>query len=84
MEKTRLSAQQNLLYRQLPGFLRELREKAGLSQRKMATALSRCPSYIYNCETGNRRVDIAEFIQWCKCCGVSPKSQFNKFLELVE
>ena len=72
MEKTRTSAQQSLKYRQLPVFLRELREKAGLSQRAMAKLVSRSPSYIYNCETGNRRVDIAEFIQWCKCCGVSP------------
>ena len=30
-------------------------------------------SWVHNCETANRRVDIAEFVSWSKACGVDPQ-----------
>jgi len=53
-----------MAYRILPGFLRQMREKAGLTQRQIGKRLNKPQSYVHNCETANRRVDIAEFISW--------------------
>ena len=76
-------SQHNMMYRVLPTFLREMREKAGLTQREIGKKLNKPHSYIYNCETGNRRVDITEFIAWSKACGVNPKTAFSQLLKLI-
>ena len=73
-------AQQAKAYQQLPGFLRALREEAGLTQRELGKRLKKPQSWIYNCESGNRRVDVAEFIAWAKACGVDPATAFARFL----
>lgn len=79
-----MKAQQNLKYRTLPGFLRDMREKAGLSQRQIGQRLKKPQSYVYNCETANRRVDIAEFVQWAKACEIDPKKAFSLLLNELE
>jgi transcriptional regulator with XRE-family HTH domain len=65
-------------YRVVPKFLRELREQAGLTQRELGTKLGRPQSWVFNCETANRRVDVAEFAGWCRACGVDPVKAFAK------
>jgi transcriptional regulator with XRE-family HTH domain len=67
-------------YRALPGFLRSLREAAGLTQRQLAKRLRRPQSWVYNCETANRRVDVPEFIAWARACGAEPLAAFRRFL----
>jgi transcriptional regulator with XRE-family HTH domain len=74
-------SQHNMKYRVLPGFLREMREKAGLTQREMGKRLNKPQSWVYNCETANRRVDITEFIAWARACGINPQTAFAKFLK---
>jgi transcriptional regulator with XRE-family HTH domain len=71
-------------YRVLPPFLRKMREKAGFTQRDIGKILNKPQSHIYNCETANRRVDITEFIEWSKACGVNPKTAFSRLLKLLE
>ena len=44
----------------------DLREKAGLTQRDLGKRLKKPQSWVYNCETGNRRVDVTEFIVWAR------------------
>jgi transcriptional regulator with XRE-family HTH domain len=68
-------------YRPLPGFLRALREAAGLTQRDLGKKMRKPQSWIYNCETANRRVDVVEFAEWAKCCDIEPAKAFNRFLE---
>jgi len=68
-------------YRVLPVFLREMREKAGLTQREIGKRINKPQSYVYNCETANRRVDITEFIAWARACGINPKTAFAKLLK---
>lgn len=65
-------------YRPVPRFLRELREHAGLTQRELGAKLRKPQSWVYNCETANRRVDVAEFAGWCKACGTDPVKAFAK------
>ena len=79
-----MKAQHNLKYRLLPEFLRELREQAGLTQRELGKRLTKPQSYIYNCETANRRVDVTEFILWAKACDINPKTAFFRLLKEME
>ncbi len=67
-------------YRLLPPLLRALREEAGLTQRDLAGRLSRPQSWVYNCETANRRVDVTEFIAWSEACGVDPRAALARLL----
>jgi transcriptional regulator with XRE-family HTH domain len=76
-------SQHNLKYRPIPQFLRELRQNAGLTQRQLGKKLSKPQSYIYNCETANRRVDIAEFIEWANACDISPEAAFRRYVSTV-
>lgn len=74
-------AQHARVYRHVPSFLRAVREQAGLTQRALGARLAKPQSYIYNCETANRRVDVAEFIAWAEACGLKAEAAFRRFLK---
>jgi transcriptional regulator with XRE-family HTH domain len=61
-------------YRQLPGLLREMREAAGLTQRQLAAKLRNSHVFVHKSEVGERRVDVAEFMDWCIACGAEPEA----------
>ena len=67
-------------YRQLPSLLRRMREEAGLTQRDLAKLLKMNHTTVHNSETAERRVDVAEFVDWAKACEVDPAAAFNEFL----
>lgn len=67
-------------YRPLQALLRALREEAGLTQRELGQRMRKPQSWVYNCETANRRVDVAEFVAWARHCGVDPRQAFARFL----
>jgi hypothetical protein len=73
-------AQHARAYHRLPRFLRALREEAGLTQRQLGQRLRRPQSWVHNCETANRRVDVTEFIAWARGCGFDPQTAFARFL----
>ncbi len=79
-----MKAQHNIKYRILPGFLRQMREDAGLTQRVIGKKLNKPQSYVYNCETANRRVDITEFVLWAKACEIDSKKAFARLLKELE
>lgn len=76
-------SQHSRAYRPLPGFLRTLREEAGLTQRDLGSRLKRPQSWVYNCETANRRVDVTEFIEWASACGVEPGRALSRLIDLL-
>ena len=65
-------AQHQRIYKGVPDCLRRLREEAGLTQRDIGKLLERPQSWVYNCEAGIRRVDVAEFCLWCRACNNDP------------
>lgn len=75
-------SQHSKAYRAIPGFLRTLREEAGLTQRALGQKLKKPQSWVYSCETAIRRVDVSEFIAWAKACKVEPEVAFVRFLDL--
>jgi transcriptional regulator with XRE-family HTH domain len=76
-------AQHERNYTPIPDLLRHLREEAGLTQRDLASLLQRPQSWVYNSETANRRVDLAEFVAWCEACGISARKGLDRYLSQV-
>ena len=74
-------AQHDRQYRPVPALLRAMREEAGLTQRDLGARLKKPQSWVHNCETANRRVDLAEFVAWCEACGVKPETGLKRFLK---
>lgn len=75
-------SQHSRAYRLVPPFLRVMRESAGLTQRDLGKRLKKPQSWVYNCESANRRVDVTEFIDWVRACEVDPEAAFGEFLRL--
>ena len=73
-------AQHDKRYRPILKLLLQLREEADLTQRELGGRLKRPQSWVHNCETGNRRVDVAEFCSWCEACDVDPVAGLKRFL----
>ncbi len=61
-------------YRGVPAYLRSLREAKGMTQRDLAAKLKKQQYFVARCETGSRRVDVAEYVAWCRACGADPKA----------
>ena len=68
-------------YRAVPALLKDMRLAANLTQRDVGERLKRPQSWVHNCETANRRVDIAEFIEWCGACEVDPVKALQQLLD---
>jgi hypothetical protein len=47
-----------------------MRGTAGFTQRDLGKKLKKPQSWVYNCESANRRIDVTEFIIWCRACGI--------------
>jgi transcriptional regulator with XRE-family HTH domain len=74
-------AQHALRYRAVPSLLRTIREEANFTQRELGKHMGKPQSWVYNCESANRRVDIAEFAAWCQACGIKPLDGMKRFLK---
>ena len=74
-------SQHSRAYQSLLPVLRELREKAALTQRELGKRLKKPQSWVYNCETGNRRVDVTEFIAWARACEADPREAVARLID---
>ena len=45
------------------------RDKIGMTQVALATALRRPQSLVSRTEQGERRLDVIEFVEWCEALG---------------
>ncbi len=55
--------------------IRELRQKAGMTQRDFAHALRRTHCMVARIELGERRVDLVEAYELFKALGVDPEKE---------
>lgn len=53
--------------------LREARVRAGLRQVDVALKLGKPQSYVAKVESGERRVDMIEVVDWCLLVGLDPR-----------
>ena len=70
-------SQHALGYRTVTELLRRLRDEAGLTQRELAARMKRPQPWVHKSEVGERRLDISEFLDWCRGCGVDPVEAFR-------
>jgi transcriptional regulator with XRE-family HTH domain len=52
--------------------LRQARQDSGLTQMEAAKKLKKKQSYVSKCESGERRVDVAELKEFSRVYGKSP------------
>ncbi|OOF14918.1 transcriptional regulator [Salinivibrio sp. MA427] len=64
-----LNTPQNL---KLIAWLKQQRNDQGLTMRDLAERLEVSHSFVGKVEQGERRLDVVEFIQYCKALNVSP------------
>lgn len=53
-------------------YLKDRREDLGLSQRNLADRMGVIYSFIGKVETGDRRLDVIEFIEYCNTLELDP------------
>ncbi len=61
-------------YEHFQGALTEARQKNNLTQQEVASRIGKPQSYISKYESGERRLDVVEFLDVCKALGVKPIS----------
>jgi transcriptional regulator with XRE-family HTH domain len=64
----------------VPTLLRQIREEAKLTQRDLASRMSRAQPWIHKSEIGERRVDVSEFLDWCAACQTDPHSAIRRLV----
>lgn len=58
--------------------LREARLEAGMRQVDVAKVLNRPQSYVAKIESGERKIDFIEFLEFTKALGLDPVSLVKK------
>jgi transcriptional regulator with XRE-family HTH domain len=76
LRKTLRSRENNALI----SLLVEVREKAGMTQRDLAEALKRPRSFVSRVESGERRLDVVEFVAVAKALKLDPVELFTRFV----
>lgn len=70
--------QQVLIHR-----LIEMRETAGQTQRALAATLRVSPSWVAKVETGERRLDVVEFLWWCQALNLDATAEAPPLLRAM-
>ena len=64
--------------------LRAMRERAGLTQTALASRINRTQQWVYKVESGERRLDVIEFIELAEAIGFDASQFLNAFREETE
>jgi transcriptional regulator with XRE-family HTH domain len=62
----------------LAALLVQQRKKAGLTQAEVAKRLKRYQSFVASIESGQRRIDVVEFLDFADAIGFDPRSAIRK------
>lgn len=67
-------------YDSLLTLLKEARARAGMTQTELAKKLNEQQAFVSKYESGDRRIDIVEFVDIAKALGLPPEDLFAEFL----
>ena len=67
-------------HQRLCDILIEVRRKAGFTQLVLAEKIGRPQSFVAKYETGERRLDVVEFVEILEAMGAEPKKVFARFV----
>jgi len=59
-------------YAELRLWLKQARESAGLSMRDLGEMITEPHSFVGKVESGERRLDVFEYVQYCEALSVDP------------
>jgi transcriptional regulator with XRE-family HTH domain len=71
-------------YRLLLERLAASREGVGFTQGELGTRLGKPQSYISKVESGERRLDLVEYVYWSKALGLDPAELVVALAEAIE
>jgi transcriptional regulator with XRE-family HTH domain len=71
----------SLLHLSMMTVLRQERTRRNLTQTELAERLHRAQSYVAKVETGERRLDMVEFVEYARAIGVKPAHLLALILE---
>lgn len=78
MRKSRETAPFSPEYRRFCRLLKEARKEAGITQVLLAKRLRKHQSYVAKYESGERRVDVVEFLRIARAIGADPLPLIQK------
>ncbi|MBC3928097.1 helix-turn-helix transcriptional regulator [Undibacterium sp. CY21W] len=61
----------------------DTREHQGLTQAELANRLGKPQSFVSKYESGERRLDVVEFLLVCEALGVEPTALFQSLLGAI-
>lgn len=64
-------------YQRVITALKKARKERGITQAQLAEALGRPQSFIAKIESGERRLDVVEFVHLARLVGLDPKEVFK-------
>lgn len=65
-------------YQQVIKALRDARIACGITQQEVASAFGRPQSFIAKVESGERRLDVVEFVHLCHFLSIEPRVIIDK------
>lgn len=68
-------------YERFLAIMRQARIASGVTQIEVAERLGRPQSFVSKCESGERRVDMAEFLAICQAIQTDPHEIIDRLLE---
>lgn len=68
-------------YQRLAALLADARRQNGLLQQEVADRLGRPQAYVSKVESGARRLDVVELLDFLKALGVDPRLFIDAFLD---
>ena len=68
-------------YELLRSELKKARVESSILQKDLAKTLRKPQSYISKIESGERNLDVVEFIQYCEGLGIDPTKWLRKLTE---
>lgn len=68
-------------YQVLLKVLRQARQDAGLTQADVGNRLGNTQTFVSKVERGERRLDVAEFVEWCQALHLAPEAVFDEYLQ---
>ena len=64
--------------------VRAVREGAGLTQAEVGRRMERDQTFISKVETGERRLDVPEFIRLCRACERDPREVLAEIMDFPD
>lgn len=61
----------------------DARDRQGLTQAELARRLGRPQSFVSKYESGERRLDIVEFLSACSALGIEPTTLFQSVISVI-